>query len=295
MVAARRTLASFSAESAFNEKTGGVSFYHFISDLDQHFEQRIEETIQRMASVLQKTLVKEKALVSYTGEEQHYADYFHHMKAFMDTLKTSLTENETISYKPLAQGNEGLVLSSKVQYVAKASSFVKHGFTYSGSMLVLRTIASLDYLWKKIRVTGGAYGAMAGFSRNGNGYFVSYRDPNLEGTLQVYDHMADYLQSFQASQREMTKYIIGTMSRMDMPLTPSMKGEKADHHFLSKYTWEDELKERHQVIHTTAKDIRGFSDMVGKMMGDNIYCVVGNETKINESASLFDSIVHVNR
>ncbi len=296
MVAARRILASFSTESAFNELTGGISFYHFMSELDQNFEQQIGVVISRMKNILNKVLVKENGIVSYTGEEAHYPEYVKPLKDFMDKLESNDdANNKVMEYKPLAQGNEGLILSSKVQYVAKASNFKKHGFNYSGSMQVLKTIVSLDYLWKKIRVTGGAYGAMAGFSRNGNGFFVSYRDPNLRETLQVYNGMAGYLETFQAGRREMTKYVIGTMSRMDMPLTPSMKGDRADHLYLSNYSWEDELMERNQVIHTTVDDIRGFSELVNKMMQDNIYCVVGNETKINEASSLFDSIIHVNR
>ncbi len=295
MVAARRILASFSEEAAFNELTGGVSFYHFISELDQRFEEEIDEVILRMKRILNKVLIKDKSIVSYTGEEQHYEEFFKYLKLFMDRLDINDNEKKTMAYKPLAQGNEGLVLSSKVQYVAKASNFKKHGFDYSGNMQVLKTIVSLDYLWKKIRVAGGAYGAMAGFSRNGNSFFVSYRDPNLKETLQVYNDMPAYLTSFKASDREMTKYIIGTMSRMDLPLTPSMKGDKADHLYLANYTWEDELLERSQVIHTTVDDLRGYSELIEKMMQDNIYCVVGNETKINEAASLFHHILNVNK
>jgi Zn-dependent M16 (insulinase) family peptidase len=162
-------------------------------------------------------------------------------------------------------------------------------------MQVLRTICSLDFLWKRIRVAGGAYGAMAGLFRNGNAYFVSYRDPNLEETLNVYDELADYIESFKVNEREITKYIIGTMSRVDAPLTPSMKGEKADAHYLSGTTYEDEIKERKEIIETTAEEIRRYGNMVRLMMADNIYCVMGNETRINDAGSLFDHILHVNR
>ena len=295
MVAARRALASFSPESAFNEMISGVNFYHFLCDLDDAFDTRIEEVVEKMQAILQKVLVKKHHLITYTGDEENYEAYLPHMMKMMSKLPDDSEGAEDVTRYSLGQGNEGLILPSQVQYVAKASNFIKHGYVHTGSMQVMRTVLSLDYLWKRIRVSGGAYGAMAGFSKNGNSYFVSYRDPNLKETLVVYDEMASYLQKFNVSQREMTKYIIGTMSRMDTPLTPSMKGEKADVQYLSGYTLEDELDERRQVIQTTIDDIRNLGNMVDEMMQDNIFCVVGNETNVKNEASLFDRMIDINR
>ena len=295
MVAARRTLASFSSEAAFQESSGGITFYHFVRELDEDFDNQIHKTIATMNRLLKQVLVKENCLASYTGEEKDYPAYVEGLVPLLDKLPAGSSANTSPGFHPLKQGNEGLVLSSEVQYVAKASNFLRHGYTYAGSMQVLRTICSLDYLWKKIRVSGGAYGAMAGFYRNGNAYFVSYRDPNLKETLEVYDQLAGYLESFHVSDREMTKYIIGTMSRMDTPLTPSMKGEKADAQYLAGITLEDERKERREVIHTSTEEIRSYGEMVREMMQDQIFCVVGNETKIKESEQLFDTILQVSR
>ncbi|MDW7670378.1 MAG: insulinase family protein [Bacillota bacterium] len=295
IVAARRTLASFSTEAAFGEAAGGISFYHFVSDLDRHFDNRIESAISIMRSILRRSLVRQNCLVSYTGEEQDYPAFRSGLMTLMEQLPDKSVDSNEAVLSPMEQGNEGLILSGKVQYVAKASNFIRHGYAYSGTMQVLRTLCSLDYLWKRIRVTGGAYGSMAGLFRNGNAYFVSYRDPNLEETLKVYDEMADYIESFQVNEREITKYIIGTMSRVDAPLTPSMKGEKADAHYLSGITYEDELKERKEIIETTAEEIRPYGNMVRRLMADNIYCVIGNESKIQDAGHLFDHILHVNR
>ena len=177
--------------------------------------------------------------------------------------------------------------------MAQASNFKKFGYDYSGSMQVLKTICSLDYLWKRVRVAGGAYGAMTGLMRNGDAYFVSYRDPNLEETLEVYREMAEYLEHFEVSHREMTKYIIGTMSRLDAPLTPSMKGEKADARYLAGLTVEDERRERREVIETDAETIRSYSQLIRQMMAENQYCVIGNENRIKGAASLFDQMMRL--
>lgn len=116
--------------------------------------------------------------------------------------------------------------SGKVQYVAKGGNFRRHGFAYTGSMMVLDTILQYGYLWTKIRVQGGAYGAFTRFYGNGDMVFCSYRDPNLESSVKAYDDLADYLEQFDVPDREMTKYVIGTLSRIDIPLTPSLRGIK---------------------------------------------------------------------
>jgi len=190
--------------------------------------------------------------------------------------------------------NEGLLTSSKVQYVAKAYNFRKLGYDYTGSLEVLRTIISLDYLWNRVRVTGGAYGAMVGFNRNGNMYFTSYRDPNLINTLKVYDEAYKYLKDFTCNEREMRKYIIGTISKMDTPLTPSMKGQLATARYISKVSHEDLQKERDEVLSTKEEDIRELSDLVKDVMDKNNLSVLGNERTIKTSGKeVFKNFVEV--
>ena len=120
--------------------------------------------------------------------------------------------------------NEGWKTSGQVQYVATAGNFLKAGFAYTGALRILRTILSYDYLWMNLRVKGGAYGCMAAFQRNGTAYMVSYRDPHLAETLEIYRGLPEYLRAFEADEREMTKYIIGTISDLDTPLNASLKG-----------------------------------------------------------------------
>ena len=104
--------------------------------------------------------------------------------------------------------------------MAKGNNFKKLGYEYSGHIQVLKTIISLDYLWNRVRITGGAYGSLVRFNKNGNFLFSSYRDPNLSETLQVYNDMYNYIESFNVNEREMRKYIICNISNMDTPLSP---------------------------------------------------------------------------
>ena len=160
-------------------------------------------------------------------------------------------------------------------------------------MLVLKTIASLDYLWNRVRVQGGAYGGFANLARSGNIVFVSYRDPNVKETLAAYDGICDYIGSFEASEREMTKYIIGTISELDSPLSPSMKGERATAYYIRGITESQRQVERDQVLSTKAEDIKSFKSLLDDIIKENCFCVLGNEIKLKESKDIFKSLVNV--
>jgi Zn-dependent M16 (insulinase) family peptidase len=178
-----------------------------------------------------------------------------------------------------------------VQYVGKGANFLKLGYKYTGSMRVLETLLRYDYFWTKIRVQGGAYGAFTSFNRNGMMNFGSYRDPNLKETIDVFDGTADYLENFAASDREMTKAIIGTISGVDTPLTPQMKGEMADNCYLRGISYLDRQQMRTEILTTRQGDIKALAPLVRDCMKENVLCVFGGEQKIKDNKKLFGSVV----
>ena len=178
-----------------------------------------------------------------------------------------------------------------VQYVGKGANYIKLGYKYSGVMAVLETILRYEYFWKAIRVEGGAYGAFVNFYRNGNMYFESYRDPNLTRTLDVFNGTADFIKNIDLSEREMRKYIIGTISKIDHPKTPAMKGSAAIENVIHEVTQEDRQRERDEILATKVEDIRQLAEIVDACMKEENICVFGNEKVVNDNASLFEKIV----
>jgi Zn-dependent M16 (insulinase) family peptidase len=231
-------------------------------------------------------------MVFITGEDKELNLLKENMNKVVDVLSTqSLTNNE---YKfNEEQKNEGLMTPANVDYVAKGYNFKKLGYNYSGSILVLKTILGYDYLWNRVRVKGGAYGCMSTIARTGNMAFVSYRDPNLTETLKAYDEAADFIKSFDVSEREMTKYIIGTISNLDMPLTPSSKGEKALGMYMRGITKEDRQRERDEVLSTNVDSIKEYANLIGDIMNKDFICVVGDEKKIKANKDEFKTLINV--
>lgn len=186
---------------------------------------------------------------------------------------------------------KALKLPDRYNMLPEQVTFFKAGFEYTGALEVLKVIMSYDYLWTNIRVKGGAYGCMCGFSNvSGNGYFTSYRDPNLKETNNIYEKAYDYLKNFSIDERDMTKYIIGTISNIDTPRTPRTNGTVSMGAFLTGITQEDLQKQRDEILNVTQEDIRNLAGIVKAIMDDHNLCVIGSEKKIEENKALFHEV-----
>ncbi len=292
--AALRAMSYCSKTAAIAEQTGGLSFYRLVEHLEAHFEEEKRTFVQNLQTCMQSIFREENLLVDYTAAKEEYTCLEKEVAALKPLLYKSeihVTEGKSIHKKK----NEGFKTAAKVQYVAIAGNYRSTGLPYTGALKVLKVILGYDYLWNNVRVKGGAYGCMNSFSRLGEAYFVSYRDPNLEKTLQTYRKAAAYLRQFHADERDMTKYIIGAISDLDTPLTPSAKGARALAAYLSKDTYEDLQKERDDVLHTTCGDIQKLAEYVDAVVSQNLLCVLGSEEKIEAQKQLFDTVENLFR
>ena len=161
---------------------------------------------------------------------------------------------------------------------------------YTGALKVLKVIFSYEYLWLNVRVKGGAYGCMSDFARNGDAFMVSYRDPNLSETNRIFEGAADFTANFEASERDMDKYIIGTIGAVDSPLTPAREGERAFDAYLTGADNEMIQKERNEILSCSVDTIKGLAPIVKAAMDEDYFCVVGNARKIDDNKDLFDEI-----
>ena len=295
-----RCSSYFSASSYINDCISGVEFYHAVRDLREHFEDKKEELKVKLRELLGSVLCREGMLVSYTGSEEGLAlmkEYALRLYGRLESRREAAKEPaEILRYYPvpaLQKKNEGLKTSAKVQYVARCGNFREEGYSFTGAMKVLKTIMGYEYLWSQIRVVGGAYGCSASFGRNGDTAFVSYRDPQLRRTFEVYEGIPEYLSQFTVDDRDMTKYVIGTMSDMDTPLTPSALGQRSLHAVLTGVTWERLQKERDEVLQVTQQDIRDLAPVMQAVLSQNCCCVLGNEDRLQQDKELFGELMQL--
>lgn len=284
-----RVLSYVSPVEAFCD-AGELSYYHFISDIAASIRENADVVAARLEAVLKKIITKAAFTVQITTSPEEKEPVTNALKSWIQALPAGEKQTSLCQFS-LTRKNEGIMTSGTVQYVAKGGNFRDHGYDYTGSLLVLDTILQYGYLWTKIRVQGGAYGAFTRFYDNGDMVLCSYRDPNLGSSIDTYNALADYIEGFDISDREMTKYVIGTLSRVDMPLTPSIRGEKAMNRYFNGTTQDIAQLRRDQLLATTAADIRALAPQIRAVMEDNNVCVMGNEEKLRKEADLFAQLV----
>lgn len=287
--ASTRAMSYFSRAARYQDAIGGIGCFAVIEDYEANFAEKKEELIAKLNGLVKRIFTADRMMVSITCETKDYPAVEKEILALKELLYISQEPKSERRLPALgfAKKNEGFLDASQVQYVARAGNFVSHGFSYHGALKILKVILGYDYLWMNIRVKGGAYGCMNGYMRNGDAYFVSYRDPNLSSTNQIYDGIPAYLEQFTADEYEMTKYIIGTISDMDTPLNPSAKGARSMTAYLQGISFEDIQNERDDILSATQEDIRGLKDLVASVLSDEDICVIGNEDALRAEQEMF--------
>ncbi len=289
-VASMRALSGISEQAYYLDCTSGINYYRVVADYEEHFEEKKEELMDRLENLAKRLFVKSNLMVSFTGSQKAYQHAEKELKTFIEKLPDDSYEQKKDAVV-LKKVNEGFQDASQIQYVARVGSYKNHGFAYTGRFRILKVILEYDYLWNQVRVLGGAYGCNVGFFRSGEAYFVSYRDPNLGKTLQVFDKIPEFIRNFDVDDREMTQYIIGTFGGMDTPLYPEAKGIRSMSMYLEGITEEQIQRERDEVRNVTPKDIRNLADAIEAILSDHCICVIGNEENIEKEKNLFDQVV----
>ena len=288
--AATRAMAHFSPVSAFNERTGGVALYELVESIETHFEDKKGELVDNLKNLLSTLMVQEGLMVSLTSEKEVVEKVESRMRNLKARLPHRAEKEQTQESILIPQSNEGLMTASQVQYVALAGNFRQYGCEYNGALRILRTIMGYEYLWTNIRVQGGAYGCMSGFGKTGDTYLVSYRDPNLGRTLDIYKGIREYLKNFTVDDRDMCKYIIGTISECDTPMNPAAKGSRSLNAWMSHVTEEELQKERDQILSADQNSIRALEPLLQAVLDHGNICVIGGEEKIQSEKELFEQV-----
>lgn len=289
LVAAMRSMSSFSRYALYQDELKGVAFYRSICRIEKELSESPKNVSDKLAAIAKKLFARNRMLISFTGNNEAYGNAKPSLEKVISGFdKMSAVGNQAEVHFNTAK--EAFIDASQIQYVAKTGDFICEGYEYTGALRLLRIILSYDYLWINVRVKGGAYGCMNTFLRSGESYFVSYRDPNLSDTLDVYDRIPEYIKSFSPDERDMTKYIIGTFSALDTPMNPEAKGSRSLSAYLEGITYEQIQKERNEILNAQPEDIRRLADLVEAVLKKDSICVIGNENMIKESAGLFENV-----
>jgi len=293
-VASGRFSSYINKSGVYGELTNGLDYYWFVSDLMKNYDKNSGEIVANLKKAASLLFTKNNLVTALTTGKDAVGIFTPGLEKLVKSLPEGSASVNSWNLVPQAK-NEGFLTPSKVQYVIEGYDFKQLGYTWDGKMRVLSQILSTDYLQTRVRVMGGAYGGWASISPLGSVTFNSYRDPNLKQTLDNYKGIPEYLKTFEADDKAMTRYILGTVSSIDRPLTASQKGDQAFSYYFNKRTEKAIQDDRTAVINTKAEDIKGFAKMIQDVLDKSEYCVYGNADKINADKSLFKNLVNIQK
>lgn len=287
-LAMSRMNSYFNQVSKYNQYVSGLEYYKFLKNIEKDLDSNIDKLKAKLYEVKNAIFNVNNLIVAFIGEKQELEvinDCINDLKA---SLRTENVNKNKYSFKE-EKLNEGLLIPSEVQYVGIGYNFKKLGHKYNGSMEVLKNILRYGYLWNKVRVQGGAYGARFNITELGNLMLCSYRDPNVKQTYDVYEGIPKYIENIDLNERELNKAIIGAISSIQLPLSIQSKGRFAvDCHLVNK-TKELRQQQRTEILNTNIEDLRNLSKVLGDVINQKCCIVVGND-KMNESKDLLKHI-----
>ena len=286
-VAKTRLGAYFSASARVDEQDY-LSYYQFLKDLNAHFEERASQVLQTLRDLTGQLFNKTECLMTYACESEARSQVYQQIVDFNGSLGESKYAGKPAVILAAPGRNEGIETPGKVQYVTAGGNFREHGQEYTGAMLVLATMLRYEYLWTKIRIQGGAYGANALFSRSGEMYFTTYRDPQLTASLDAFQGLPAWLRNLKLTERELTKYVIGTISGLDTPLPVSYKTVRVAMQELGEgVTVAQRQKTRDEILDVQLADLQALAAPIAKVLADNYLCVVGGKQPIEAAGNIF--------
>ena len=277
--------AQNSAAGFVRYNTSGLGFYNYLKETLANFDESYDSLMKEIKANFSKVLTQANLIVSVTCNDELYQLSEKYLKELIDNLPLA-SEPNVLEFK---EGRENYVVKTSfdVNFCAK---LVKLNHEFGGSRLVLTKILNTDYLWKKVRVKGGAYGASMSITKQGVALMSSYRDPNLDETLNVYQKIANYIDDLNLTKEEIDKYIIGTIGDAYFPKPVRTLGNSSMDCYLTNIKEEDLIREKNQILNTTLSSLKEYATYF-KEAKDEIICVLTNKNSLAKAKTKFDQTI----
>jgi Zn-dependent M16 (insulinase) family peptidase len=281
-----RIKSHFSESDWFGEQVSGIRYLFFLRDLVRKVDEDWPAVLRDLESVRSLLIDGGNMIANVTCDAGDWGRVEGQLRDFVRELPQSPEgAPQPVSWQRQAPPLfEGMSIPSQVNYVGKGMNIFDLGHGSHGSALVATGYLRTTWLWERVRVQGGAYGAFSQLDRHsGTLVFVSYRDPNLQNTLDIFDRSGEFLRGDSLNDDEISKAIVGTIGQLDAHLLPDAKGYKSMLRFLKGETEEDRQRLREEVLATTSADFKAFADVLDDLKERGIVKVLGSDRAIQAS------------
>lgn len=285
-------VSRLTSNSKYSELVNGLSYVNFIADLNQNFDEKYEEIIENLQDVSSTIFSKYNMIASVAISEEEYSQFQEKFSGITDCIGNDFK----IPYRykfDMKLSREAIPVQSKLQYNIQSFNFKDYGYEFDGSMYVLQEVLESKYLWDKIRVNGGAYGANINIAKDGKVVLFSYRDPRLKETYEDYNNITNFIKNLKLTNDELETFKLNAVADYYKPMSTFNKIQVADSIYLSgskNYSFNEIIE---SIKDTDVQDLRKYADLFEKGLKDKNMTTIGNPVNIEENKDLFDVIIEV--
>lgn len=275
-----RLHAHFSEAGWLAEQMGGVSYLFFLRDLVTAVDEDWPTVYEKLETVRRLLLNRSAMLANVTLDRDNWKEFRPQIADFLSGFPAAAAQPAQWS-RPLPAEHEGLTIPAQVNYVGKGANLYELGYELDGSISVITNYLRTTWLWERVRVQGGAYGGLCTFDKQAGVFnYLSYRDPNLVGTLANYDQTPAFLRRLELSHEELTKSIIGAISVLEPYQLPDAKGYTSMLRYLIGETDKRRQQYRDEVLSTSTADFKAFADVLARLNDRGRVVVLGSQEAI---------------
>lgn len=281
-IAAARMDAKLNVAGWISEQMGGVSYLEFLKTLEEKVDQDWAGISSSLEEIRKTMLSRNGCLVNMTADGKNLTNSEKYVSKFLDLLPSNSPVEKSLWNARLPSTNEAIVIPTQVNYVGKAANIYDTGYQLKGSAYVISKHISTTWLWDRVRVSGGAYGGFCDFDTHSGVFsFLSYRDPNLLKTLDVYDETGKFLREMEMDDDTLTKAIIGTIGDVDSYQLPDSKGYSSLLRYLMGVTEEERQRRREEILSTSLIDFKEFAGAIEAVKDKGVVVAVASPDDVD--------------
>ncbi|TAL35202.1 MAG: peptidase M16 [Spirochaetes bacterium] len=279
----QRLRSRYTPADAAMETMTGLSYLSFLQRLDASIE-REWESVRELLVEIHATLVdRNSIMMNITADSRAWESCREPVHNLIDALPAGSPSRANWERKVMPE-MEALLIPARVNYVGAAANLYQFGYRYHGSVRVITRLLRTTMLWERVRVQGGAYGALCGFDRlSGVFSMLSYRDPNISATWRVFEEASRFLSTLDLPKEELHKGIIGAIGEIDAYLLPPAQGFVALERHLTGSTEEQRQRTRDEVLSTELSDFRAFASSLAEAWKNPVRAVMGSQETVSAS------------
>jgi Zn-dependent M16 (insulinase) family peptidase len=249
--------SGMSPVAALGHRFSGLEGIRILKALDDaNKDGGVADLAESFGAIHQQLLAAPIRFMIIGEEEKHEGLVSGFEKIWTPETSTSTFKRFNVSHVD-ENVNQMWVTNTQVNFCARAYRTVAMDHADAAPLSVLGGFLRNGFLHTAIREKGGAYGGGAGHDTNIAAFrFFSYRDPRLTETLDDFDRAIEWMLTSKHEWRMVEEAILGVVSNIDKPSSPSGEARQAFHNLLHSRTREKLQAFRQNVLNVKLDDLK---------------------------------------